>query len=167
MKLGPVILMGAGGLFLWSSFHGASITGSLRDLLSGTQPPGTNVSPLASAGTSAAGSSGTVTPTGSGNAANQALGKMLAAPFGWSAGSEWTALVNLWNQESGWNNHAQNPSSGAYGIPQALPPSKMGAAANPPISSASAQITWGLGYIKSTYGDPIAAWHHEQSAGWY
>src|SRR5262249_27562945 len=65
------------------------------------------------------------------------------------------------------NRLARNPTSGAYGIPQALPPSKMGAAANPPISSAVAQINWGLGYIKSRYGSPEAAWAHELAYHWY
>jgi hypothetical protein len=75
----------------------------------------------------------------------------------------------LWNQESGWSNTARNKSSGAYGIPQALPPSKMGAAANPPQSSYIAQINWGLGYIKNRpgYGSPAAAWAHEVAHGWY
>ncbi len=68
---------------------------------------------------------------------------------------------------SGWNRLARNPSSGAYGIPQALPPGKMGAAANPPLSSAAAQINWGLGYIKGRYGSPAAAEAHERAFNWY
>ena len=63
--------------------------------------------------------------------------------FGWGAGAM-SSLIPLWDDESGWNRLADNPSSGAYGIPQALPASKMGAAANPPTSSAAAQINWGL-----------------------
>jgi SLT domain-containing protein len=70
-------------------------------------------------------------------------------------------------RESGWNQHALNASSGAYGIPQALPASKMGAAANPPESNPTAQINWMISYIKGRYGDPIGAEAHEQSAGWY
>jgi hypothetical protein len=73
-------------------------------------------------------------------------------------------------RESGWNRFARNPSSGAYGIPQALPPTKL-----PPAgqagggSHASPQIDWGLNYIKTTpgYGSPAAAWAHEQAHGWY
>jgi hypothetical protein len=79
--------------------------------------------------------------------------------------------VSLWNRESGWSNTAENPSSGAYGIAQALghgPTNQYPAGpANPPVSSASAQIAWGLSYIKQTYGSPSAAWAHEESEGWY
>jgi hypothetical protein len=88
--------------------------------------------------------------------------------YGWGTSQE-NPLRSLWNQESGWNRLAKNPSSGAYGIPQALPASKMGAAANPPTSSYAAQINWGLGYIKTRpgYGSPAAAWAHEQAFNWY
>jgi len=79
----------------------------------------------------------------------------------------WPALLALWTRESGWNRFARNPSSGAYGIPQALPPSKMGPDANPPVSSAGAQIMWGLNYIAGRYGNPGTAWAHETAFGWY
>jgi hypothetical protein len=94
------------------------------------------------------------------------LGRAMAAQRGWT-GTQWDALYQLWQRESGWNRLARNPSSGAYGIPQALPPSKMGPAANPPTSSAAAQIAWGLGYIAQVYGSPVAAWAHETRLGWY
>jgi SLT domain-containing protein len=100
-------------------------------------------------------------------AANQAIAKNLAAVYGWSSGAQWDALVKLWEKESSWNNRAVNKSSGATGIPQALPATKMPAAAQAPTYNASSQIQWGLQYIKSRYGDPIHAWAHEQSAGWY
>lgn len=86
--------------------------------------------------------------------------------YGWGA-AEMNPLISLWNKESGWNRFAMNPESGAYGIPQSLPGSKMGAAANPPTSSASAQINWGLPYIKGRYGSPSGAWGHEQAFNWY
>ena len=76
-------------------------------------------------------------------------------------------LVSLWNVESGWNVTATNPSSGAYGIPQALPGSKMASAGADWQTSAATQIRWGLGYIKSVYGSPCGAWGHEQADGWY
>ena len=73
--------------------------------------------------------------------------------------------------EAGWNQFARNPGSGAYGIPQALPPGKMGAAANPPQSNPAAQISWMIGYIRSRYGDPIRAWAqyyaHPGGVGYY
>jgi hypothetical protein len=91
--------------------------------------------------------------------------------FGFSTSTQFNScLVPLWNQESGWNQFAEN-ASGAYGIPQALPFNKMPQAAWPASSggssSPSAQISWGLGYIKNTYGTPCAAWGHEESFGWY
>jgi hypothetical protein len=80
---------------------------------------------------------------------------------------QFSCLDSLWVQESGWNVYAQNPGSGAYGIPQALPGSKMASAGSDWQTSAATQIRWGLSYIDSTYGSPCAAWSHEQSAGWY
>jgi hypothetical protein len=88
--------------------------------------------------------------------------------YGWGSG-QMSALIPLWMGESGWNRLARNQSSGAYGIPQALPASKMGALANPPVSSAAAQINWGLGYIRSRYGSPggaYSAWL-SRSPHWY
>jgi hypothetical protein len=86
--------------------------------------------------------------------------------YGWPS-SEFSCLDSLWNVESGWNVYATNPSSGAYGIPQALPGSKMASAGPDWQSDAATQIRWGLGYIQGTYGSPCAAWAHEQADGWY
>jgi hypothetical protein len=73
----------------------------------------------------------------------------------------------LWIRESGWNRYASNPYSGAYGIPQALPGSKMASAGPDWRTSARTQIVWGMGYIKSRYGSPWGAWQHELQYGWY
>ncbi|HKA97610.1 MAG TPA: hypothetical protein VKD66_15185, partial [Streptosporangiaceae bacterium] len=90
--------------------------------------------------------------------------------FGWS-GMQILPLGALWTRESGWNRFATNPSSGAYGIPQALPFTKMPVAAWPlwagGQSSAAAQIGWGEPYIAQRYGTPAGAWAHEQAFGWY
>ena len=86
--------------------------------------------------------------------------------YGWSSG-EFSCLDSLWEEESGWNPYAANPSSGAYGIPQALPGSKMASAGTDWQRNAATQIRWGLGYIQATYGSPCGAWSHESSAGWY
>jgi hypothetical protein len=86
--------------------------------------------------------------------------------FGWSS-SQFSCLDPLWEHESGWSVTAANPGSGAYGIPQALPGSRMASAGPDWQTSAAAQIRWGLGYIKDTYGSPCAAWSHEQATGWY
>lgn len=87
------------------------------------------------------------------------------AARGW-APSEFSCLVSLWNRESGWNTHAANPS-GAYGIPQALPGSKMASAGGDWQNSYATQITWGLGYISGSYGSPCGAWAHSNAYGWY
>ncbi len=86
--------------------------------------------------------------------------------FGWGK-RQWTPLQELWNRESGWNKYAQNPYSGAYGIPQAVPGSKMASAGNHWQTNATTQNRWGLRYIRSRYGRPRVAWDHELAYGWY
>ena len=76
-------------------------------------------------------------------------------------------LERLWTKESHWNHRAANRSSGAYGIPQALPGSKMASVASDWRTNPATQITWGLGYIEGRYGSPCKAWSHSQSTGWY
>jgi Transglycosylase SLT domain len=98
-------------------------------------------------------------------AAQQTARKMLGH-FGWT-NRQFGPLVKLWNRESGWNKYAYNPSSGAYGIPQAVPGSKMASAGKHWRTNATTQIRWGLGYIKSRYGYPRRAWDHELAYGWY
>jgi hypothetical protein len=107
-------------------------------------------------------------PTSASAAQAQAYARSRLGAYGWSSG-QMPALIALWMGESGWNRLARNPTSGAYGIPQALPASKMGAAANPPTSSAAAQINWGMGYIRSVYGDPANAYRLwlSRSPHWY
>jgi hypothetical protein len=85
--------------------------------------------------------------------------------YGWGQ-DQMQSLINLWNRESGWSTTAAN-SSGAYGIPQALPGSKMSSAGPDWAHNAHTQIRWGLGYIADRYGSPNAAWGHSQSNGWY
>jgi hypothetical protein len=96
----------------------------------------------------------------------QQIAEGMLGSFGWSA-SQFSCLQPLWNAESGWNASASNTSSGAYGIPQALPGSKMASAGPDWQTNAATQIRWGLGYIRSVYGSPCAAWSHEQADGWY
>jgi hypothetical protein len=76
-------------------------------------------------------------------------------------------LNPLWDRESSWNVRAFNAYSGAYGIPQAVPGSKMASAGRHWQTSARTQIRWGLRYIKDRYGSPAAAWRHELATGWY
>jgi hypothetical protein len=96
----------------------------------------------------------------------QQIAEGMLGKFGWSAG-QFSCLDALWNVESGWNPTAENPNSGAYGIPQALPGSKMASAGPDWQTNPATQILWGLQYIQSTYGSPCAAWSHEEATGWY
>lgn len=80
---------------------------------------------------------------------------------------EYSCLVALWDRESHWNVYAFNPSSGAYGIPQALPGEKMASVGSDWQTSASTQVTWGLSYISGRYGTPCGAWAHSEERGWY
>ncbi|WP_207207127.1 hypothetical protein [Agromyces binzhouensis] len=107
-------------------------------------------------------------PTGPANPSGaQAIARdLMASMYGWGS-DQFGCLVDLWNKESGWNVYAQNPSSGAYGIPQALPGSKMSTAGADWATNAATQITWGLGYIAGRYGSPCGAWSHSVSVGWY
>jgi hypothetical protein len=84
---------------------------------------------------------------------------------GWS--NQALCLINLWNVESSWNVYALNKSSGAYGIPQALPANRMASAGPDWLSNPSTQIRWGLNYIAQRYGTPCNAWKHEQQYHWY
>ena len=86
--------------------------------------------------------------------------------YGWSD-NDFSCLVSLWNRESGWNPNTRNRSSGAYGIPQALPASKMASAGSDYMTNYKTQINWGLSYISSRYGSPSSAWSYFQSNGWY
>lgn len=80
---------------------------------------------------------------------------------------EYSCLVSLWDRESHWNIYAYNASSGAYGIPQALPGEKMASVGADWATSASTQVTWGLSYISGRYGTPCGAWAHSEEQGWY
>lgn len=84
----------------------------------------------------------------------------------WSE-SDYQALVNLWERESNWNANAHNKSSGAHGIPQSLPASKMSSEGSDYYTNGYTQIRWGLKYIKERYGSPSAAWQHFQNKNWY
>jgi hypothetical protein len=109
-------------------------------------------------GGTAAAPSGPVAPA----SVAQAYAAGLVAGHGWAA-SEFGCLVSLWNRESGWNSRAANPS-GAYGIPQALPGSKMGGDWQ---NDYKVQIRWGVGYIAARYGSPCGAWAHSNAVGSY
>lgn len=103
---------------------------------------------------------------------NQNTAALLAQPYGWAPTqdpAQWNALVQLWQGESSWDTTARNPTSGAYGIPQALPGSKMASVAADWRTNPATQIRWGLAYIQATYGSPqqaLARWE-SRSPHWY
>ncbi|MET0296613.1 MAG: phospholipase [Microbacterium sp.] len=97
----------------------------------------------------------------------QATARQMAAErYGWGEG-EFSCLFSLWNKESSWNYQAYNASSGATGIPQALPGSKMAASGADWQTNAATQVSWGLDYIARAYGAPCSAWGHSQATNWY
>jgi len=99
-------------------------------------------------------------------AAAQAIAQQMLTAQG-MGDDQFQCLVSLWNHESHWNVASENTHSGAYGIPQALPGSKMASAGADWQTNPATQITWGLGYIDKRYGSPCGAWGHFQSNGWY
>lgn len=124
---------------------------------SGSSSGGSSSAPPSSSG----GGSGDNSVSGA-----QASARAMLGNYGWGD-DQFGCLVSLWNKESGWNYQAYNSGSGAYGIPQALPGSKMSSAGGDWQTNAATQVAWGLGYISGRYGSPCGAWSHSQSVGWY
>jgi transglycosylase-like protein with SLT domain len=83
------------------------------------------------------------------------------------AGSQWQCFSNIVNHESSWNYRAVNASSGAYGLFQALPGSKMSSVGADWQTNPATQIKWGLNYMNSRYGSPCQAWSFWQANHWY
>jgi hypothetical protein len=96
----------------------------------------------------------------------QAIAKSMLAARG-LGDDQYNCLVSLWNRESGWNVYAMNSSSGAYGIPQALPGSKMSTAGADWATNPATQVAWGLSYVEGRYATPCGAWAHSENNGWY
>lgn len=178
--------IGAGSLFLWAAVQGKSITSTLQTLIKGGSPASAasaNAIVPSSSGVVAADSAVTSAgpvPSGSGQQALQ----QAAAARGWGSGAQWQALQNVEMAEAGFNPNATNPSSGAYGLAQALGhgdsttrgsvtneyggfglTSAQAQAAN--SGDAGAQALWMVNYIAATYGTAAAAWSHEQEFRWY
>ncbi len=99
----------------------------------------------------------------------RAAARVLMADYGWTSDAQYNCLVNLWNGESGWRYTASNPSSGAYGIPQSLPGSKMARFGSDWQTNPVTQIRWGLWYIGQSYGNPCNAWSFwlSRAPHWY
>jgi resuscitation-promoting factor RpfB len=136
--------------------------------LAGPQPKiekiGTKDKPIKTTAGSSGGGGAPDAPVPSPGSA-KAIARGLLADRGWGP-KQYDCLVTLWNHESGWRVGAANPS-GAYGIPQALPGSKMATAGSNWRTSATTQIHWGLEYLHDTYGSPCGGWNHELADGWY
>jgi len=94
------------------------------------------------------------------------IAESMLADYGWDS-SEMSCLDELWVSESNWDVDATNPTSGAYGIPQALPAGKMATAGSDWRTNPATQIEWGLDYIESSYGTPCSAWEFKQGNNWY
>jgi hypothetical protein len=169
-------IAGGGAILLWSGLRGKSWSTVIRNLVSGQSPgkaanvnpvnSSTPVTPAQSVLTETSPAGGSLTSQG-GNPAgtdktNQSLGKKLTAAVGWT-GQEWTALNNIVMAESGWSDTVVNPGSGAAGIAQKI----TGWSVDYPQGNASAQILWMINYIRSRYGDPIAAWQFHMTNGYY
>jgi hypothetical protein len=142
----------------------ASPTGTSRPTRSATASPAASLAATASPTAIPQPTPTATAPAASGSP--RQIAQAMLGSFGWSA-SQFGCLDPLWAHESGWSVTASNASSGAYGIPQAVPGSKMASAGPDWQTNATTQIKWGLQYIKGTYGSPCAAYSHEQSTGWY
>lgn len=171
-----IAILTMGGVLVYAGFKGYSVLAVLQNLITGkpittdlsvTNPISTEVEKEPTLGAGGV-HEGPIATTGT----PKAIGQRMAAGMGWT-GDQWKALEKLWDHESNWNPHAKNKSSGAYGIPQALPHTKMPKAAWPEsaggTSDAATQIQWGLNYIKGRYGNPVMAWAfwQRQSPHWY
>lgn len=127
-------------------------------------PPASPAPSAGSSGPAPAPAAPAVAPVDPGSA--QSIAFNMLSQFGWNPSTEFGCLDNIWSRESGWSVTAENPS-GAYGIPQALPGSKMASAGPDWQTDATTQIRWGLGYIQSVYGDPCSAWAHWEANSSY
>ena len=178
-RRGPVVLISAAALVV------VALAIALPLLLAKSSPPAASGGrPTATAGASSTASAPSSSPsvtastqptpttsaatdsaTGSGVRATpaqaQQIAKTLLPSYGWNTTTQFTCLVNLWNKLSGWQYNDADPS-GSYGIPQALPGSRMASAGADWKINATTQIKWGLGYIKQNYGSPCGAWSFEQ-----
>jgi hypothetical protein len=153
-----------------------AMTSAARTLDVVTSPKLASPAQVAAAGP-AAGSAGGTAGTGGGGVVYvtskppdpntaQAIAYNMMGSFGFSPSTYFGCLVDIWNRESGWSYDAEN-ASGAYGIPQALPGSKMASAGADWQTNPATQIRWGLGYIKQIYGNPCNAWAFEEANGYY
>ncbi|MET4050848.1 hypothetical protein ABID81_000181 [Frigoribacterium sp. PvP054] len=155
----------------------AAVTVADRDAYGVTEyvppPPPVVVEETAAPATTSGSSSGTAKKSSAAPVAGtpdpgsaKAIAAEIVASRGWGS-DQYDCLVSLWQKESSWNVYASNRSSGAYGIPQALPGSKMASVGADWQTNPATQITWGLNYIGGRYGTPCGAWGHSVANNWY
>ena len=121
----------------------------------------------AGAGSGAGTAAGAGAATGAGGAAGaQAYAASQLGSYGWAPG-QMQCLHKLWTKESDWKTTATNASSGAYGVVQSLPASKMASAGADYMTNYRTQINWGLNYVKSRYGSPCGALNFHYAHNWY
>jgi hypothetical protein len=157
-----------------------AMTAAARTLTLVAEPKLASPAQVASAELSTGTSTGTSSGTGTGGGGGivyvtstppnpntaQSIAYNMMASFGFDPKTYFGCLLDLWNRESGWRYDAEN-ASGAYGIPQALPGSKMASAGPDWETNPATQIKWGLTYIKGLYGNPCSAWAFEEANGYY
>lgn len=166
-----VAAIGFGAVFVYGGIKGYSPLKALTNVIKGANPNAgqtntlslTNTTDTTSGATSGGNAGSNSAPVGNPSTYQQYAFSQFSK-YGWGT-SQQQPLVNLWNQESGWNSSAQNPSSTAYGIAQFL--DTTWANYGPKTSNWQLQITYGLEYIHKRYGSPAMAWAHEQANNWY
>jgi hypothetical protein len=142
---------------------------AVKTLSVASKPVTVDPSQVAAAANSSSNSTGTpsvVFPPPDPAAAKLTAYNMMPS-FGFSQKTQWTCLLNIWTLESNWIYDAENPTSGAYGIPQAFPGYKMASAGADWLTNPTTQIKWGLGYIKTYYGNPCVAYNFDVANGGY
>jgi len=180
-KLGPGAPNGSGGAAAFNAITNSKALTALAaerqqivDMNNATQVVTTVSKPLTasvSQATSSNSSSTTSSDVGVEDAATpgeaQEIAQELMPSYGFSVTDQFSCLYDIWERESGWQYDAENTASGAYGIPQSLPASKMAMFGSDYLTDATTQIKWGLWYIQNRYGTPCAAWDFELDNGFY
>ena len=169
---GPGIAAVAVGIvFVYGGVKGYSPVTAFSNLVQGKNPnENQNAIPLTASDPNQPNSGAGVFSGDTSASGAQGIAQKLAIQMGhgdWTTGQQWSDWVELWNKESGWRWNATNPSSGAYGIPQSLPPAKMASAGADWQTNPATQIKWGIGYIAGRYGNPSNAMAHERANNWY
>lgn len=171
---GPgIAAVSVGIVFLYGGVKGYSPIKAFENILKGKHPNEGQTANDLTASNPSTPNSGTGVFSGSTSATgNKKIAQQLAIQMGhgdWTTGKQWSDWVSLWDGESGWSEKAYNSSSGATGIPQALPGDKMASAGSDWKTNPSTQIKWGIGYIADRYGSPSAAYAAwlSRSPHWY